>query len=159
MTAQPRQARGRGGADIGYLLNKVTRRFRLRLADALADTGLTPQQAAVLMVIARTTGGRLTPRAIADSIDTDQATTSGLIERLTRDGWLVAEPNPGDGRSRLIGLTEKAQSSLPQVYSAADRVSSEATSVLSASEVEMLSELLGRLSGTEAATTGRAGTQ
>lgn len=140
----------RGGADIGYLLNKVTRQFRLRLADALADTGLTPQRAAVLMAIAGSGDGRLTPRIIAESVDTDQATTSGLLERLARDGWLVAEPNPEDGRSRLIGLTAKAERALPRVFAAADRVSSEATSSLSAREVETLSELLGRLGSTEA---------
>lgn len=148
-----------GRVDIGYLLNKATRQFRLRLADALADTGLTPQQAAALMAIGRSHEARLTPRAIAESIDADQPTTSGLLERLTRDGWLVAEPNPEDGRSRLIGLTEKAQTALPTVLSVAQGVSAEATACLSAAEIETLSELLGRLSsvGTPEATKGKAG--
>lgn len=151
----------RGGTDIGYLLNKVTRQFRLRLAGALADTSLTPQQAAVLMAIARSADERLTPRTIAESIDTDQATTSGLLERLTREGWLAAEPNPDDGRSRLIRLTEKAEVALPNVLAAADRVSSEAASSLSASEVETLRGLLGKLSSTEvsAASKREAGMQ
>ena len=104
--------------DVGYLLNKATRHLRLRLAEALAGTGLTPQQAAVLLAIGRSIDGRLTPRTIAESVDTDQATTSGLLERLTRDGWLRSEPHPDDGRSRLIGLTEKAEQALPAVLPA-----------------------------------------
>ncbi len=131
--------------DIGYLLNKATRHLRLRLAEALADTGLTPQQAAVLLAIGRSVDGRLTPRSIAESVDTDRATISGLLERLTRDGWLCSEPNPGDGRSRLVRLTEKAEQALPEVLGAADRVSSEATGALSTDEVQGLRELLARL--------------
>lgn len=150
-----------GVTDIGYLLNKVTRQFRLRLADALADTGLTPQQAAVLMAIARSVDARATPRVIAESIDTDQATTSGLLERLARDGWVLAEPNPQDGRSRLIGLTAQAEGALPQVLAAADSVSSDATACLSAAEVETLGDLLGRLSsgGVSDTTKRRGGNQ
>lgn len=132
-------------ADIGYLLNKTTRLFRLQLAEALSDSGLTPQQAAVLLAIAHSEAGHLTPSTIATSIDTDQATASGLLERLTRDGWLHSTPNPDDGRSRLIGLTPKAAEALPQLLKAADRVSARATACLSAREIATLTALLERL--------------
>lgn len=135
--------------DIGFLLNKATRQFRLRLADALGGSGLTPQQAAALMAIASSAEGRLTPRVIAEAIDTDQATISGLLERLARDGWVRAEPNPQDGRSRLIALTEKAEVALPKVRATAESVSLEEVACLSAQEVDTLRELLGRLSATE----------
>lgn len=133
------------GADLGYLLNNAARMLRLKLAESLADTGLTPQQAAVLIAVAAGEDRRLTPRSIADSIGTDAATTTGLLARLTRDGWLTTEPNPNDGRSRLIGLTEKAEASLPDVMKAARLVSQEATRSLSASEVDTLTQLLERL--------------
>ena len=135
--------------DIGYLLNKATRQFRLQLGDSLAETGLTPQQAAVLMAIVRSDAGRLTPRSIAEAIDTDAATTSGLLDRLTRDSWLDAVPNPDDGRSRLIGLTAKAEAALPGVMAAADAVSATATAHLSTTERETLGRLLARLCETE----------
>lgn len=135
--------------DIGYLLNKATRQFRLQLGDSLADAHLTPQQAAVLMAIARSEAGRLTPRSISEAIDTDAATTSGLLDRLTRDGWLDAVPNPGDGRSRLIGLTAKAEAALPDVMAAADAVSARATAHLTATERETLGRLLAMLCETQ----------
>ncbi len=135
--------------DIGYLLNKATRQFRLQLGDSLADTALTPQQAAVLIAIARSDAGRLTPRSIAEAIDTDAATTSGLLDRLTRDGWLDAVPNPDDGRSRLIGLTAKAAATIPVVMAAADTVSAQATAHLTATERETLGHLLARLCETQ----------
>ena len=136
-------------ADIGYLLNKVTRQFRLKLGEALSETGLTPPQAAVLMAIARSGAGRLTPRSIAEAIDTDAATTSGLLDRLTRDGWLDAVQNPDDGRSRLIGLTAKTNAALPGVMAAADAVSARATAHLTAAESETVSRLLAKLCETE----------
>jgi len=135
--------------DIGYLLNKATRQFRLQLGDSLADTHLTPQQAAVLMAIARSDAGRLTPRSIAEAIDTDAATTSGLLDRLTRDGWLGAVPNPDDGRSRLIGLTAKAEAAIPGVTAAAEAVSARATAHLTSTERETLGRLLARLCETK----------
>lgn len=147
-------------ADIGYLLNKATRRFRLRLCDSLAQTGLRPQQAAALIALARSGAGKLTPTELADAIDTDPATTSGLIERLTRDGWIGAMPNPDDGRSRLIGLTAKAEEALPAVMVAANAVSAEATSCLTADEVATLGSLLARLcESDEKLTSKRAGSR
>ncbi len=131
--------------DLGYLLNKAARLLRLKLSDALTETGLTPQQAAVLIAVSTGKEGRLTPRAIAESIDTDAATTTGLLDRLKRDGWLSSEPNPKDGRSRLVGVTEKAEAWLPQIVNAARSVSREATSCLSADEVDALTQLLTKL--------------
>ncbi len=143
------------GPDIGYLLNKATRQFRLRFADALAEMHVTPQQAAVLLAIAASVDGRLRPGAIAESIDTDRATTSGLLNRLIRDGWLYTEPDPDDGRSRFMGLTDKAEAALPGVMSAAQAVSVEATSCLSPAEVGTLARLLSRLCDQAEAVTGK----
>jgi len=131
--------------DIGYLLNRTARQLRLRLAGRLAEFGLRPQQGAVLMALSRSALGRLTPSQIAESIDTDPPTTSGVIERLERDGWVASEPNPDDGRSRLIALTEKAQAVVPSVFASAEEVSRDATSCLTPEEVRLLAQLLERL--------------
>lgn len=137
-------------ADIGYLLNRATRQLRLSLADELAETGLTPQQAAVLLAVARSEGVGLTPSTIAATIDTDQATTSGLLGRLCRDGWLLSTPNPDDGRSRLFRLTDKSEASLQSVLAAADAVSGSATACLTDEEGSMLRELLLKLCASDA---------
>lgn len=132
-------------SDIGYLLNHATRQLRLSLGAALNEISLRPQQAAVLMAISRSTESRMTPSAVADSIDMDAATTSGLLERLTRDGWLSCGPNPDDGRSRLFALTDKARQALPKVMKLADAVSTEATRCLTREELETLRQLLRRV--------------
>lgn len=135
--------------DLGYLLNRATRHFRSRLGAALSDVGLTPQQAAALMAVARAADGRLTPGAVAEAIETDPATTSGLVDRLARDGWLTSEPNPADRRSRLLALTPQAEAALPRVLAAARTVSAEATASLTPEELATLTSLLRRLGDAE----------
>jgi DNA-binding MarR family transcriptional regulator len=133
--------------DIGYLLNRATRQFRMRFAERLADAGLRPQQAAVLMAVSAARGGRLTPSAVATAIDSDAATTTELLKRMVRDGWLLREPNPADGRSSLLALSDRARDAIPGVARVAEAVSAEAVADLSAAERETLAELLQRLGG------------
>lgn len=146
-------------ADIGYLLNKATRQFRLGFANRLAEVGLRPQQAAALMAIGRSAEGRMTPSQLADAIDTDAPTTSGLLDRLVRDGWVVSTPNPDDGRSRLVVLTERATDVLPSVLRSAGEVSDEAIACLTPTEATTLELLLSRLCEHAAGGPEKGGTQ
>lgn len=146
-------------SDIGYLLNKATRQFRLGFANRLAQTGLRPQQAAALVAVGRSSEGRLTPSQLADAIDMDAPTTSGMLDRLVRDGWIASTPNPDDGRSRFIVLTETAADVLPSVLQSAEDVSREATACLTADEVQTLELLLSRLCAHGAGGPNRRGSQ
>jgi len=131
--------------DIGYLLNKAARQFRLGFAARLAASGLRPQQAAALMAIGRSPEGSLTPSQLAEAIDMDAPTASGLLDRLVRDGWVASMPNPEDGRSRLVALTDKGADVLPSVLRSAGEVSEAATLCLTADEARELQRLLKRL--------------
>ncbi len=144
-----------GTTDIGYLLNKATRQLRLGLAARLAETGLRPQQAAALMAIGRSDERQLTPSQVADAIDVDAPTASGLLERLARDGWIESSPNPEDGRSRLVRLTPKATDVLPAVLTSAAATTAHATACLTAGEVETLERLLVRVCECGAVGTGQ----
>lgn len=97
------------------------------------------------MALGRSNGRGLTPGQLADAIDIDAPTASGLLDRLERDGWIVSTPNPDDGRSRLIDLSEKAAGVLPSVLRSAEYASDRAVACLSGSEVQELERLLLRL--------------
>lgn len=144
-------------SDIGYLLNKATRRFRLGFAASLTDIGLRPQQAAALMAIGRSSEGRLTPSQLADAIDIDAPTVSSMLDRLQRDHWVAVTPNPDDGRSRLITLTDKAVEALPAVFEQASVVSAEAMACFTPDEARELERLLSRLCERDARTTPEGG--
>lgn len=131
--------------DLGDLLHRAARQLRSRLGVSLDEHGLTAQQAAVLMAFAMRGAEMLTPLAIATAIDADPATTTGLLARLVRDGWLEQSANPSDGRSKLFTPTDAAAAVMPAVFAAAEGVSASALSALSDEEATTLLSLLARL--------------
>jgi DNA-binding MarR family transcriptional regulator len=54
--------------------------------------------------------GPLTPTALAQRLGMGQSTTSALIRRLVDRGHVQQRPNPNDGRSYLLDLTEDGRS-------------------------------------------------
>lgn len=133
-------------ADLGYLLHRGAKLFRTGLSVPLAEFGITPAQAAVLMALGRA-GTPMPHKALAEAIDADPATTSGLLSRLERDGWLRSSPNPSDGRSRIFELTDQGAAILPRVLGIAAATSRETAAPLTADESAALAQLLGKLVG------------
>jgi len=62
-----------------------------------------------------------------------------------RDGWVASSPNPDDGRSRIVALTDKATGVLPAVFQFAAAVSAEATACFTPEEARTFELLLSRL--------------
>lgn len=142
--------------DLGYLLQQSAKQYRARFAIELRPYNLTSQQAAVLLAFAASPDVALVPSAVADAIGADPATTTGLLQRLERDGWLSSEPNPGDGRSRLMSLTSNAERTIPTLMTIAQGVSARAADALSADELDTLMALLRRLVDHESSVTRTA---
>lgn len=138
--------------DIGHLLNAAARHVRVRFAEALVPDALTPQQAAAILAVGDSEDHRMTPTAIAEAIGADPATTTGLVERLARDGWITVSPNPADRRSRLVAFSPQAESSLPRLRKTAHIVSAEITADLNEHEIATLCDLLARVCGMQTAT-------
>jgi MarR family transcriptional regulator, transcriptional regulator for hemolysin len=132
-------------ADLGYLLQRTARMYRGRLAVALQPLQLTPQQASVLIAMEAAPGRTLTHRGVADAVDADVATTTGLLGRLERDGWILSAVNSADRRSKLFTLTPHASGVVPELMALARDASLLARETLSAEEYEELLGLLGRL--------------
>jgi len=107
--------------DIGFLANRFTRVMRAHLAEGLAAEGLTPQQAAVLLAVLHAPDAP-TPSAVADALDIDRPTMTGLVRRLERDGWLCVRPNPHDSRSRLLAPSDRCSDARPRIEAAAAAV-------------------------------------
>jgi DNA-binding MarR family transcriptional regulator len=51
----------------------------------------------------------MTPTALAQRLGMGPSTTSALIRRLLDRGHVQQRPNPGDGRSYLLDLTEEGR--------------------------------------------------
>ena len=60
--------------------------------------------------------GKLTPAGIAETFDISRASTSELLESLEEAGWVERSPNPDDGRSSVIRLTEQGRHLTERAY-------------------------------------------
>ncbi|MBB6215899.1 MarR family transcriptional regulator for hemolysin [Anaerosolibacter carboniphilus] len=100
--------------DLGYLINKAARLTKWELKNKLSDVGLTSSQFAVIREIGcneckSDNTISLSPAAIAERLHSDRPTISGIIQRLTNQGWVRRTENPNDRRSQIIVLTEKSK--------------------------------------------------
>jgi DNA-binding MarR family transcriptional regulator len=77
------------------------------LARELGPTGVSPNQFAVESVIG--VFGPVTPTELAARLGMAPTTLSTWIRRLTESGHVQRRPNPGDGRSYLLELTESGR--------------------------------------------------
>lgn len=126
--------------DLGFLVNTLARRLRTAMAEELRSTGITPQQAAVVLFIDR--AGSATPAACAQHVGTDRATMTGILERLAARGVVASSENPADARSRLISLTEAGRLLVPQLYSAAERANRWVDERIGAQQADQLRSVL-----------------
>ncbi len=75
----------------------------------------------------------------------EQPCIAQLLGRMERDGLVERVPDPPDGRSRLISLTERASQQLPQSRAVMDDACEQALSGFSEPEREQLLGFLQRI--------------
>lgn len=105
--------------EIGYILHKAAMFSKNNFTNKLNSFGITPGQLTVLKEIfyhnGNTTETGLSPACIADRIECDRPTVSGMIDRLEAQEWIVRFLNPEDKRSCIIQVTDKAKDSLKEL--------------------------------------------
>lgn len=65
------------------------------------------------VAIALEKNGALPQRRLAEIAHVEQPTMAALLARMERDGLISRDPHPGDKRSSLIALSDKAKERLP----------------------------------------------
>ncbi len=73
------------------------------------------------------------------------ATTVRLVDRLVRDGWVVREAHPEDGRVKLLVPTQKAKQSWQDIKGVADEVLAEAYRGIVPADIEQVKLVLARV--------------
>jgi DNA-binding MarR family transcriptional regulator len=90
-------------APLGYLIHEVARLIKRRFEDEAKAHGITLAQWRALGQVA--TNDCITQREIADSMDADPMTVSGILDRLEKRGLIERYPDPSDSRAKLARLT------------------------------------------------------
>lgn len=73
------------------------------------------------------------------------ATTVRLVDRLVRDGWVVREADPADGRAKLLVPTQKAKELWQDIKDIADETLEKAYQGIAPAEIEQVKLVLARV--------------
>lgn len=132
-------------ATPGHLISLASRGFT-RLSEArLKPLGFGVGHLPVL--VALRDGKASTQRDLARFARTEQPPMAQMLARMERDGLIRRSPDPADGRSSRIALTETAEAQLPAAIATLLQGNREVLDGFSDAEAGQLVELLTRLIG------------
>jgi MarR family transcriptional regulator for hemolysin len=97
----------------GYMTNWAARLFMRELERQLAPLGINPAYMPVLFALAD--GSAMTQKALAIRAAVEQPTMTATLGRMERDGLIIRTPNPGDGRSMVVVLSDAGLARVPEV--------------------------------------------
>ena len=133
----------RSGSDwIGYNLKITQHRLRQRLDAELAKIGTTAPQNAVLLAIAG--NPRMSNAELARAAFVTPQTMQAILVNLERAALITRRPHPEHGRIIMTELTDAGHTAVAAGAKAADAVERQMLSGLSATEAQLLCELLKR---------------
>lgn len=121
----------------------------------LAPIGLNPAYVPVLLALS--SGGAHTPKALSQAAEVEQPTMTATIQRMERDGLVTRKANPDDGRSALIVLTQKGYDHIADMDRALGALNELLLEQFTTAERGQFLELLGRVVAVLEVQTGRAG--
>ncbi len=126
---------------IVFLLAKGNQKAHRNLKKRLKSFGLTPVQALLLGALDEENG--LTASEIGRRLGLDNATVSGVLERLRESNWIIKKPDPQDRRTQLICLPENTEDDMINtLYEARREANEETLQKLSVEERVLLRRLL-----------------
>lgn len=126
------------------LLITTAARLLSRIADTrLRELGISVSQLPV--IVALKNGQRLAQKELARQTGVEQPSMAQLLARMERDGLIRREPDPADGRSSLISLTDHAISLLAPGRLVLSNGNREALAGFKKSEIELLVSMLTRV--------------
>ena len=127
----------------GHLISLASRCF-VRLSEArLKPLGFGVGHLPVL--VALKDGVATSQRELAKFARIEQPSMAQMLTRMERDGLISRTPDPADGRSSLIALTDAAQARLPAASAVLFAGNREALAGFTKDEAAQLVSLLGRL--------------
>jgi DNA-binding MarR family transcriptional regulator len=129
--------------NTGYLLMQISKEMRYQLNQQLTVQNMTVQQWAVIEQISLLP--RATAKEIAQNLNMDNPTASGIVNRLEKKRLLVKQSNPQDKRSYLLFLTKEGQAYLAKGQKISDQVLANFLQKLSSAQQSELNHLLNKL--------------
>lgn len=125
------------------LINMASRSFTRLGERRVKEYGFSIGQLPVLYMLRD--GKAMTQKELARFAKIEQPSMAQMLARMERDGLIHREPDPNDGRSTLISLTDTTRAQLPALREALHRGSEEVLKGFSTEETVTLVSLMQRL--------------
>jgi DNA-binding MarR family transcriptional regulator len=132
--------------ELSVAANRISRLFARRYSEAF---GLSIAQWRVLAVVGRRQA--LSPRQVADATEMDKVKVSRAASQLVAQGLLSQEPDPQDGRARVLRLTARGREVHRGVVPLARDLEAQIKACMEPTDWAALRPALRRLSGVVAA--------
>ncbi|HEX7007277.1 MAG TPA: MarR family transcriptional regulator [Alphaproteobacteria bacterium] len=148
--------KGRGGADdppldfgriddlLGYHLRRAQVVMFQDFAETMAETGVSPGQIGVLLLVAANPGVNQT--TVGNALGIDRSTLVSMLDRLEERKAIARTPSPRDRRSHALLLTAKGREFLDGLLPLLDQHERRIAARLDAHERATLIDLLRRIS-------------
>jgi len=131
------------GKSSGYMTNWAARLFARAIDLKLKPLGLSSAYMPVIFALAK--GERLSQRALTLAAAIEQPTMAATLARMLRDGLVVKQPDPKDGRAVLYALSERGAQLTAEVRGAGHSVNDAAFAGLSEAEQAQFMATLGKV--------------
>jgi MarR family transcriptional regulator, organic hydroperoxide resistance regulator len=133
--------------NVGYLIWRLSMRWRAAMDRALAPFGLTQAQYSVLAPLygMSRAGARPSQRELADLTGLDAVYISKLVRALEREGFVRRSVKAADPRAVELSLTEHAAATLPGAVQAVLDLRQRLTEPLGGNDGARTAELAGTL--------------
>lgn len=126
-----------------FLLAQVGAHAARQFAKRLEPLGMTPPQAGILRMLARS--GGLSQRDLADRLGIHPSRLVALLDEMQTAGLLVREPNAEDRRLYSLQLTDTGRERMAELGRVARQHNEALCSGLNAEEQAQLESLLSRI--------------
>mgnify|MGYP002631737125 FL=1 len=120
-------------------LNKVSKKYMDALSSRLSHLGIRRH---FFLLVAIGEGNRkLSQQELADLLETDKVNMVGILDSLTKSGFIKRAPSKEDRRKHLITLTPKASQALPRIKKEISDLNQRALSALTQMKSELEKDL------------------
>ncbi len=141
---------------IGFLSTDISRLMRAAFERRIARTGIGVSGAEARVLANAARAGAVRQNVLAEILQVEAMTLTGLLDRLERRGLVRRLPDPSDRRAKLVELTEAAADVLAGIAAVSAEVRLEASLGLTELEWAQLLAMLKRVRSNLAAVRTRA---
>lgn len=127
---------------ISILIKRASLRFDKLSNQLLTPYELTGSQFKILMLLYHSPEGSVRQTDIEERFSMTNPTVTGLVQKLEAKALVRRMPHPGDRRSKVLMLTERAMAMRDELLALAEDLERRMTEHLNGEEREQLASLL-----------------